>query len=218
MGVKKWCIFPQATYDAFLEAFLSGPEKKGSGSSKEQKSRSHSPTAAAAAPQTAAATKSRWKTVEATPSVFNPKAQPLPVADDDDVDGVPMIDDDVDGEPMVEEDDDVDGEPMVEDSDTYEPPEEIAVDEPMEEEAKREEAKREEMQEEAKKEEKREERKEEAEKGEAKREEKKEEEKPPAPTLGFGGMAGFKMGETVASAGPKRKRPKAEDMFADDYD
>lgn len=199
IGVKKWCIFPQATYDAFLEAFLSGPEKKDSGSSKEQKSRSHTPTATAtAAPQSTAATKSRWKTVEATPSVFDPKAQPLPVADDDDdVDGEPMVDDDddVDGEPMVEDDDDVDDEAMVEDSDPYDPPEEIVVEEPKKGEPK-----------------------EEPKKDEPKKEESKEEEKPPAPTPRFGGMAGFKIGGTAAGAGPKRKRPKAEDMFADDYD
>jgi len=129
--------------------------------------------------------------VEAAPSVFDPKAQPRPAPDGGDVDGEPMVDDDVDGEPMVEDDDDVDGEPMVEDSDHYEPSEEIAVDKPKDKVGK-----------------------------EEKKESEREDERlsVPAPALGVGGMAGFKMGGPAAGAGPKRKRPKAEDMFADDYD
>jgi hypothetical protein len=46
-----------------------------------------------------------------------------------------------------------------------------------------------------------------------KKEEVVEEEKKPT-GFGFGGVAGFKMGAGTA----KRKRPKAEDMFADDFE
>jgi U2-associated protein SR140 len=156
-----------------LNAFLNGPEKKEKKEALEiqsQRERSNTPTAP---PQQ---TKSRWKTVEATPSVFDPKAQIV----DEDVDGEPMVDEDVDGEPMVEDDDDVDGVPMVDDDDVDGEPMVEAPEEKVEEE---------------------------------KVEEKK-------PSLGFGGMTGFKMGGAAGATagGPKRKRPKAEDMFADDYD
>ncbi|KAF8242849.1 hypothetical protein K440DRAFT_563936 [Wilcoxina mikolae CBS 423.85] len=128
-GWEKWCIFPQTTYEAFLDSFLNSPNQP----SDKEKSRSHTPTASSSSTTApAAATKSRWKTVDAAPSVFNPA---LPVEDDDeDIDGAPMVDDDddVDGEPMVEDDEDVDGEPMEEDKveeeeeeeeeDGYEPP------------------------------------------------------------------------------------------------
>jgi U2-associated protein SR140 len=100
-------------------------------------------------------------------------------------------DDDVDGEPMVE-DDDVDGEPMVEDDEDVDG--EPMVEDPPEAEKEPE-----------------------REKVEEKKEEQEEEDR--KPSLGFGGMAGFKIGSaTTAGGGPKRKRPKAEDMFADDYD
>ncbi|KAA8905052.1 hypothetical protein FN846DRAFT_779148 [Sphaerosporella brunnea] len=186
-GWEKWCIFPQTTFDTFLHAFLHGPEKKdkeketetekplAAAESAEQKSRSHTPTAAP--------TKSRWKTVDATPSAFDPKAQQQK-DDDEGVDGEPMVDDDedVDGVPMVDDgDEDADGVPMAE------------AEEPVPENEKQQ-----------------------------PEEEEEEEEEKPSLGMGFGGMAGFKMGgppaASVAGQGMKRKRPKAEDMFADDYD
>jgi len=169
---QKWCIFPQATYDAFLSAFLEAPTTS-------ERAKSKGPESDAIATSRTsppAATKSRWKTVDTEPSVFDPAAATVQ-AEDEDIDGAPLADDeDIDGEPLM--DDDLDGEPMPEDDDG----------DPMEDDSTPEE-------------------------DAEKKEEMVEEEKKPA-GFGFGGVAGFKMGTGTA----KRKRPKAEDMFADDFE
>ncbi|KAH0541433.1 hypothetical protein FGG08_004123 [Glutinoglossum americanum] len=106
-----WCVFPQASQEHFAAVFASPP-----------------PTAAEKAAAAAAATsnqslssasgvlKSRWKTVDATAT---PEAANSPRADinampasDDQVDEGFEDDVDVDGEPMLEDEDDIDGVPM----------------------------------------------------------------------------------------------------------
>lgn len=202
-GWEKWCIFPQSSQETFIQHFLN-PED---GLSPEQQQKGAAAAAAASAAGTGAgrsksgsgtpaekglpkvAKKSGWKTVEAMPSAFDPQAAP----DDDDVDGKPMEADDVDGEPM---DEDVDGEPMVDDDVDGEPMVEDDVDGvPMAVE----------------------------ENGEEKREgSPPPKESRPSLSAGFGvPVTGFKMGGGGGATGnsvPKRKRPKAEDMFADDDD
>ncbi|RPB14389.1 hypothetical protein P167DRAFT_563866 [Morchella conica CCBAS932] len=106
---EKWCIFPQTTQDAFLTSFLTPPTP---------------PPTTTTAPRTTPTPKSKWKTVETTPSSFNPLTADQP-ADS------PTSD--VDGEPMVDDDDDVDGEPMLEDDEEEEEEEEDNDGEPMQE-------------------------------------------------------------------------------------
>ena len=205
------CGFPQTTYEVFLNSFINPPTLAEKKEAQAEKSGSHTPTAQQVA------SKSRWKTVDATPSVFNP-AQAIKDEDidgvpmdedidgapmDEDIDGAPMDDDDddVDGEPMVDDDDDVDGEPMPidEDDDGYVPPEPESEPEaeptPAPESAPAP-----------------------TENSTQNNEPEQPEEKKPTLGIGFGGMTGFKMGGGSGGPGPKRKRPKAEDMFADDYD
>lgn len=127
----------------------------------------------------------RWKTVEVEKSMFRPAA-PAAVGPDEDVDGVPLVDEDVDGEPLVETDsEDEDGEMMDSEEPEPEPEPEPEVS-PIPEPV-----------------------------GSPMKEPTPE----PPKKVGFGmSMAGFKMGgaQNAASlAAAKRKRPKAEDMFAD---
>ncbi|KAK6348404.1 hypothetical protein TWF718_006200 [Orbilia javanica] len=124
---ENWNIFPQTSHEALRVAF----------------SEPVAPQPAAAAPEipkpeaapSSSATKSRWRTVPEDQETDKPKFNPYLadsienepenenvdgeelIDDDDDVDGEPMEEDeDVDGEPIVE-DEDEDGEPMVEDED-----------------------------------------------------------------------------------------------------
>ncbi|KAL7275033.1 hypothetical protein RUND412_002027 [Rhizina undulata] len=130
-GWEKWCIFPQSTQEEFLNSFLNPSPTQSlappATHKEDENSRSNTPIPA---------TKSKWKTVEATPSAFNPVQSSTTEdvdgapAEDEDVDGAPMEEDvdgapmeeDVDGEPMVDED--LDGEPMVEDEEKQEKEEE----------------------------------------------------------------------------------------------
>ena len=98
-------------------------------------------------------------------------------------------DEDIDGVPLAD-DEDIDGEPLMDDDLDGEPMPEDEDEDPMEDDDPVPE-----------------------EEDAEKREEMVEEEKKPA-GFGFGGVAGFKMGTGTA----KRKRPKAEDMFADDFE
>ncbi|KAI5788394.1 hypothetical protein EDC01DRAFT_722553 [Geopyxis carbonaria] len=123
-GWEKWCIFPQTTQEAFLEAFLNpdgvetaaaGESSGGAGSAGTGKGVGKGAGKAEGkgkgGVKTVAGDKSRWKTVDATPSSFRPVS---PAADADaDVDGVALPssdEDDVDGEPLADSsDEDGDG-------------------------------------------------------------------------------------------------------------
>ncbi|KAK6517829.1 hypothetical protein TWF506_005005 [Arthrobotrys conoides] len=126
---ENWNIFPQTSHEALRLAF----------------SEPVAPQLAAATPEIpkpevappSSTIKSRWRTVPEDQETDKPKFNPYladslenqgedenldgeELVDDDDVDGEPMEEDDVDGEPMAEdgdEDGDEDGEPMVEDED-----------------------------------------------------------------------------------------------------
>jgi U2-associated protein SR140 len=211
-GWEKWCIFPQSTHEAFITAFLNPPltttgTSATAGTSdnqiNNQTNNQTKPSGATDTPIPAASATtekaSRWKAVDTAPTGFDPEAAIIEKDSDEDIDGEPLVeddDDDIDGEPMPEDwdDGDVDGDPM---SDN-----------------------REDIQ-----------------------DKQDEEEKPALRT----GITGFKISAAKqsgnntagASAAPggamgsgsgggnggvnismatKRKRPKAEDMFADDYD
>ncbi|KAF3154168.1 hypothetical protein TWF569_000993 [Orbilia oligospora] len=122
---ENWNIFPQTSHEALRVAF----------------SEPVAPQQAAAAPEIpksevappSSTVNSRWRTVPEDQETVKPKFNPYladsienqdedenldgeELVDDDDVDGEPMEEDDVDGEPMVEEEDE-DGEPMAEDED-----------------------------------------------------------------------------------------------------
>ncbi|KAK6358472.1 U2 snRNP-associated SURP domain-containing protein [Orbilia blumenaviensis] len=111
---ENWNIFPQTSHEALRVAF-SEP------AAPQQAAAIPEITKSEAAPPTLSA-KSRWRTVPEDQETGQPKFNPYLADSADnqeggqDVDGEELIDDDVDGEPM-EEDEDVDGEPMVEDED-----------------------------------------------------------------------------------------------------
>ena len=108
-----WCVFPQDSQEHFASMFANPPL-----TAEEEVA-----NAAAEKAMAAAASKSRWRTVEEKAREAqaereeisqNNGAGPDSMDVDGDVDGEPMTDDeDIDGEPMVD-DDDVHGEPMQE--------------------------------------------------------------------------------------------------------
>ncbi|KAI4123557.1 MAG: hypothetical protein LQ338_005210 [Usnochroma carphineum] len=108
-----WCVFPQDTQEHFASVFANPPLTAAE----------EAANAAAEKAVAAAASKSRWKTVEEKArEAENDEAarETAPQADsmEVDIDGEPMDDDEnIDGEPMVDEDEDIDGEPMVEAAD-----------------------------------------------------------------------------------------------------
>ena len=137
---ESWCVFPQASQEHFVEAFMNPPlteaEEKEAAAAQQKDGEEHgSAAAAAAAAATAAASelsssaaaavaigsKSKWKTVDeksaeamrgGVPVAGNDTS--MTMEEEEDVDGEPMADADLDGEPMEE---DVDGEPMQDDED-----------------------------------------------------------------------------------------------------
>ncbi|KAL8728300.1 MAG: hypothetical protein Q9181_005392 [Wetmoreana brouardii] len=106
-----WCVFPQDSQEHFVSMFANPP----------MTAAEEAANAAAEKAMTAAANKSRWKTVEekakdAEAEQNGGVQQKIPEAEsmDVDLDGEPMVDDDdIDGEPMLDEENDIDGEPMV---------------------------------------------------------------------------------------------------------
>lgn len=108
-----WCVFPQDSQEHFASMFANPPLTAAE----------EAANAAAEKAMAAAASKSRWRTVEEKAREAQAEkdgvsqsneAGPESMDVDDDVDGEPMTDDeDIDGELMVD-DDDVDGEPMEE--------------------------------------------------------------------------------------------------------
>lgn len=167
-----WNVFPQGTIEEFMRGFMDngGGEREGSekkeGVEKEEVAQQKK--------------KSRWKAVDTTtePAVnvdtlAKDGEEMVDGEEEEDVDGVLMVDDDenVDGVPLEDGDvDDVDGVPMQDDEEEPKPPL-LQENEPQKEEKK----------------------------------------------MGFGRMT-FGVRAVGMGAGPpvKRKRPKAEDMFADD--
>ncbi|KAF3938202.1 hypothetical protein ABW19_dt0203075 [Dactylella cylindrospora] len=118
---ENWNIFPQTSHEALRLAFVE-PTAPQSLTAAAETSKQET-----AAPS---ASKSRWRTVpeetEAVQAKFNPYLADHTQTqgqeeDDDDVDGEELEEEDVDGEPMEEDDEDVDGEPMLEDDDDDEP-------------------------------------------------------------------------------------------------
>ncbi|KAL8820480.1 MAG: hypothetical protein Q9223_001310 [Gallowayella weberi] len=110
-----WCVFPQDSQEHFASMFANPPLTAAE----------EVANAAAAKTMAAAASKSKWKTVEekardaqAEKEAGFHRKTAEPESMDVDVDGEPMADDeDIDGEPMADDDDDddVDGMPMEED-------------------------------------------------------------------------------------------------------
>ncbi|KAL8670387.1 MAG: hypothetical protein Q9168_005069 [Polycauliona sp. 1 TL-2023] len=109
-----WCVFPQDSQEHFASMFTNPPLTAAE----------EAANAAAEKAMAAAASKSRWRTVEEKAReaeaakeevAAGNEAGPESMDVDGDVDGEPMTDDEnIDGEPMMEDDDDVDGEPMEE--------------------------------------------------------------------------------------------------------
>lgn len=108
-----WCVFPQASQEHFTTVFTNPPL-----SAEEEAANAAAEKASVAA----LAAKSRWKTVDETAQAKNDEAAEAEEDDegmDTDVDGEPMVEDEnLDGEPMDdddedEDDDDLDGEPMM---------------------------------------------------------------------------------------------------------
>ncbi|KAL8947063.1 MAG: hypothetical protein Q9222_006611 [Ikaeria aurantiellina] len=106
-----WCVFPQNSQEHFASMFANPPLTVAE----------EAANAAAEKAVAAAASKSKWRTVEEKANeakAENDQSQQEAASEKDsmdvDTDGEPMIDDeDLDGEPMVEDDDDnKDGEPM----------------------------------------------------------------------------------------------------------
>ncbi|KAL8732886.1 MAG: hypothetical protein Q9166_002487 [cf. Caloplaca sp. 2 TL-2023] len=107
-----WCVFPQDSQEHFMSMFANPPltaaEEEASAAVEEAK--------------VAAASKSKWRTVEEKARDAQAERdegaqgklpEPELMDVDIDVDGEPMAEDeDIDGEPMVDDDDDIDGEPM----------------------------------------------------------------------------------------------------------
>ena len=103
-----WCVFPQAAQEHFAAMFLNPPL-----TAKEEAANKLAEKASAAT----LAAKSKWKTVEEKAKIKteNVKHPDHDANADMDVDGEPMVDDeeeDVDGQPMDDDDEDVDGQPM----------------------------------------------------------------------------------------------------------
>ncbi|KAF8462967.1 hypothetical protein BDZ91DRAFT_732763 [Kalaharituber pfeilii] len=192
---ESWNVFPQGTHEEFMRNFMEGGRDEREGSEKRE---GNGEGAKGVEDVTGVGkTKSRWKTVdtavevavsaEAVVSAGGGEDAEMADGEDEDVDGVPMEDDDVDGVPLLEDDEDVDGVPM----EGYEDDEGQggkAVHEVP------------------------------APSTSAQKEEKKGTEKPAEETRKFGGMTFGVRAVGMGAAGPpvKRKRPKAEDMFADD--
>ncbi|KAL8967462.1 MAG: hypothetical protein Q9183_002911 [Haloplaca sp. 2 TL-2023] len=105
-----WCVFPQDSHEHFVSMFTNPPVT----------AEEEAANAAAEKMTTATASKSRWKTVEehardadTEKAQENPVEAPAGEPMDVDVDGEPMTDDEnIDGEPMADDEDDLDGEPM----------------------------------------------------------------------------------------------------------
>ncbi|KAL8902726.1 MAG: hypothetical protein Q9207_004423 [Kuettlingeria erythrocarpa] len=102
-----WCVFPQDSQEHFASMFANPPLTAAE----------EAANAAAEKAVAAAASKSRWKTVEekareAERVEASQEATPQAESMDIDVDGEPMVDEDLDGEPMVDDEEDLDGEPM----------------------------------------------------------------------------------------------------------
>ncbi|KAF3924851.1 hypothetical protein ABW21_db0204427 [Orbilia brochopaga] len=116
---ENWNIFPQTSHEALRVAFRepSAPQQLQVAAPEAQK--------ADTVPQVSSSTaKSRWRSVpeeqESGSVKFNPYLADTaeneePEEEEEDVDGEELLEDDVDGEPM--EEDDVDGSPMAEDDD-----------------------------------------------------------------------------------------------------
>jgi len=222
---ENWNIFPQTSHEAIRAAFEEPSSVAATGASALITGTSGDKAAAVAAsasaeqvvlPASAAATtKSRWKTLTveeeaAQKTKFNPYlSNPddgTTAGEDENVEDEDLVDEDVDGEAMIEDDEDIDGEPMMEEEDHDDKDGSGLVDgQAMIEDAQLP--------------------PEEAEKKEA------EEEQPPPPLVGslaMGSGFGFKFGggggTKHASSGSgsalegRRKRMKAEDMFAADDD
>jgi U2-associated protein SR140 len=128
-----WCVFPQASQEHFAAVFISPPPTAA------EKAAAAAAASHQSLPGTSSSLKSRWKTVDATPTSqttngsrtdinVTPATDNQATADEDvdDVDGEPMLsgeDEDIDGMPMEDEDEDeddgsndIDGEPMKEDT------------------------------------------------------------------------------------------------------
>ncbi|KAI4248335.1 MAG: hypothetical protein LQ352_005943 [Teloschistes flavicans] len=110
-----WCVFPQESQEHFATMFANPP----------MTAEEEAANVAAEKAVTAAASKSRWKTVEekardaeAEQTEASQETQTNVETMDVDVDGEPMSDDEnVDGEPMADEDeDDIEDEPMDEEA------------------------------------------------------------------------------------------------------
>ena len=180
-----WCVFPQASQEHFSSVFFNPPLTAAEVEA----------SLAAEKAEKASTVKSRWKTVdENTRSNHSqqdddqPQQSRMTSEIEMDIDGEPMSEDenDLDGEPMVEEDEDVDGKAILDEDN-------IADGEPVEEMLGLEEGAR----------------------------RRPSDTKLDAPQKDKSTI-GFQMGRNVDSVKSKppliskgRKRPKAEDMFAD---
>ncbi|KAL8998718.1 MAG: hypothetical protein Q9169_002273 [Polycauliona sp. 2 TL-2023] len=171
-----WCVFPQDSQEHFASMFANPPLT----------AEEEAANAAAEKAMAAAASKSRWKTVEEKAREAEAKKEEVSVGNgagpelmdvDGDVDGEPMTDDEnIDGEPMVE-DDDVDGEPM----------EEVADEETLPDE-----------------------------KGDTKLSTGGDPDTSTKPSVGFQMAANKELSVVKGQiSGGRRRRPRAEDMFAD---
>lgn len=194
-------LFPQTSHEALRLAFEESTSKSSNvvtdvAAVEEEEAKE--------APKEIMASKSKWRSVsegEAEQPKFNPYLANVEHATED-VDG-DLIDEDVDGEAMIEDDEDIDGKPMVEDD-------EEADGEPMAEDEEKTEDKHEDVMDDED---------DMFERPAIGFAQKKEEEPPTSgPSLGVG--FGFKFGGLSSSAGNgekgRKKRVKAEDMFAAD--
>ncbi|KAI9681947.1 MAG: hypothetical protein M1817_000001, partial [Caeruleum heppii] len=107
-----WCVFPQASQEHFAAVFADPPL-----TDQEQRALKAAESSSVAL----GTAKSKWKAVDVTPDAGEDMSRPLDLGarpasqtngDSEDVDGEEMVEEDenLDGEPM--EDDDLDGEPM----------------------------------------------------------------------------------------------------------
>lgn len=194
---ENWNVFPQGTHEEFMRIFMEGGREDREGSEKKEEKEKEEVTQQGK-------TKSRWKTVDTSTEpvvpaqallLQQPKVEDEEMADgeDEDLDGVPMEEEDDD-----DDDDDLDGVPLEDDDDGFDG---VPMADEDEEEYGRE------LTEKAK---------DETESHTIQPEETKKEE---SMKMGFGGMT-FGVRAVGMGVGPpvKRKRPKAEDMFADDDD
>ncbi|KAK6543957.1 hypothetical protein TWF694_000676 [Orbilia ellipsospora] len=211
---ENWNIFPQTSHEALRVAFSepggnAQPTTIATAVPEIVKLEAVSNTSSNPVP-----VKSRWRTVPEDQEPSQPKFNPYLAdsneaenqAEEEDVDGEELVDEDVDGEPMEEDDEDIDGEPMMEDDDE-------ADGEPMPEEPGGGDAKSQQSEEEVDMFVK---------DSEIKDSGTQENDGEPAVsgvTLGSG--FGFKIGGFGVKAGNgvdegRKKRMKAEDMFAND--